>query len=216
MANNGRDVLCKPHNRNPFRPGRCLKQCVLFDREVMRFVFPKKHRSGPRRRVGAAIHSTLEELRPDKRRELAYLTVSGHRNIYDDYLAIENVVRRKVGCRAEKLADFPTREWVEHAGKICADSFACLAWKRWPLNHPITYDQLPLRMIYGCLMSFLKQPEQEALSLPVSRRGLLGLLRCRYYHIVKCPQLNRLSSKQEQHNCVSKQFLLLRQPEVRL
>jgi hypothetical protein len=30
-----------------------------------------------------------------------------HRNIYDDYLAIENVLRREVGCRAEKFADFP-------------------------------------------------------------------------------------------------------------
>src|SRR5262245_185221 len=104
----------------------------------------------------------------------------------------------------------------EHAGKICVDGFARLAGKRRPLNHPITYDQLPLWMIYGCLMSFLKQTKQEALSLPVLRRGLLGLLRCRYYHIVKGPQLNWLCSEQEQHNCVSKQFLLLRQPEVRL
>src|SRR5271165_5238877 len=216
MANNGRDVLCKPHNRNPFRPGRCLKQCVLFDREVVRFVFPKKYRSGPRRRVGAAIYSTLEELSPDKRCELAYLTVSRHRDIYNDYLAIENVVRREVGCRPEKLADFPTSERVEHAGKICVDGFARLTGKRRPLNHPITHDQLPLRVIYSRLMSFLKQSKQEALSLPVFRRGLLGLLRCRYYHIVKAPQLNRLSSKQEQHYCVSKQFLLLRQPEVRL
>src|SRR5271165_151410 len=216
MANNGRDVLCKPHNRNPFRPGRRLKQRVLFDREVVRFVFPKKYRSGPRRCVGAAINSTLEELSPDKRCELAYLTVSRHRDIYDDYLAIENVVRRKVGCRAEKLAEFPTSERVEHAGKICVNGFTRLAGKRRPLNHPITHDQLPLRVIYGLLMGFLKQPEQEALSLPVRRRGLLGLLRRRYYHIVKCPKLNRLSSEQEQHDCVSKQFLLLRQPEVSL
>src|SRR5262249_7355417 len=154
-------------------------------------------------------------LRPDKRGELAYLTGTRHRDIYDDYLAIENVVRRKVGCCAEKLADFPTRKRIEHAGKICVDRFARLAGKRRPLNHPIAYDQLPLWMIYGCLMSFLKQTKQEALSLPVLRRSLLGLLRCRYYHIVKGPQLDRLSSKQEKHNCVSKQFLLLRQPEVR-
>src|SRR4029077_15799968 len=113
-------------------------------------------RSGPRWCVGAAIYSTLEELRPDKRRELAYLAVSRHGDIYNDNLSIENVIRRKVRCRAEKLADFATRERVEHTSKISIDGFARLARKRRPLNHPITYDQLPLRMIYGCVVSLLK------------------------------------------------------------
>ena len=60
----------------------------------MSLVFPQKHRAAIWRLIAASINGALEKLRPDQRRVLADLAVFCDRNIDDNNLPIENILRR--------------------------------------------------------------------------------------------------------------------------
>ena len=84
-----RQVLRETDCSESFLSCRGLKQRILFNREMVRFVFPQEDWTVEWRSESAAVYRALEKLSPNDGSVLADFAIPLHRQVNDDDLALK-------------------------------------------------------------------------------------------------------------------------------
>src|ERR1700693_5849721 len=198
-----RQVLRETDCSESFLSCRGLKQRILFNREMVRFVFPQEDWTVEWRSESAAVYRALEKLSPNDGSVLADFAIPLHRQVNDDDLAGEDIVWTDVCCGAEQLANLATAKRGEPAGKVSVNVAASLLVERRTFAQPVIFHGAELDVLLVIGFSGAQQTVDVASRLPLDALGLLLRGGALDNHAIQAFKVDMLVGQEEQSDGVT-------------